>query len=132
MNRLKLRRHLYRLGAVVPLIAKIERPEAVDAIDSVLEVSDGITLAAQRPLAPTLGVCHRDSICRRMTLHWGIVPFLVEDTEATQWRNICELLAGKCGLARTGGNVLLVSGFNDDPLLNEPVLKLLSLHKSPR
>jgi pyruvate kinase len=280
---LKLRRHLRKLGAVVPLIAKIERPEAVDAIDSVLEVSDGIMVArgdlgielpaervpliqrdlidrarragvpvivatqmlesmmerprptraevtdvagaallsadaamlsgetaagnypleavlimdrvlreveqhqwrdgqfapqpgvdrssrvhllresmahaavqlavdlaldaiivptntgttarivaAQRPLAPTLGVCPRDSICRRMTLHWGIVPFLVEDTQATQWRNICELLAAKCELARTGGNVLLVSGFNDDPLLNEPVLKLLSLHKPPR
>jgi pyruvate kinase len=88
-------------------------------------------VAAQRPLAPTLGVCRCDSVCRRMTLHWGIVPFRVKDTEVTQWRNICEQLAGKCALARPGANVLLVSGFNDDPLLNEPVLKLLSLHKPP-
>jgi pyruvate kinase len=126
------RAHLLRESmahAAVQLAADL----ALDAI--IVPTDTGTTariVAARRPLAPTLGVCSSDSVCRRMTLHWGIVPFRVEHTEATQWRNLCELLAGKCELARGGGNVLLVSGFNDDPLLNEPVLKLLSLHKPAR
>jgi pyruvate kinase len=82
-------------------------------------------VAAHRPLAPTVGVCSSAAVCRRMTLHWGIVPFLVEAAEITDWRGICELIAVGCGLGRPGTDVLLVSGFNDDPVRNEPVLKLL-------
>ena len=33
------------LGRVVPLIAKIERPQAVDRIDEILDVSDGVMVA---------------------------------------------------------------------------------------
>ena len=82
-------------------------------------------LAAHRPLAPTVGVCSSDEVCRRMTLHWGIVPFLIAEKETTDWRGICNLIAAECDLGRPGSEVLLVSGFNDDPARNEPVLKLL-------
>jgi pyruvate kinase len=82
-------------------------------------------LAAHRPLAPTVGVCSSDKVCRRMTLHWGIVPFLIAEAETTDWRGICGLIATECDLGRPGSDVLLVSGFNDDPARNEPVLKLL-------
>lgn len=82
-------------------------------------------VAAHRPLAPTVGVCSSATVCRRMTLHWGIVPFLVAAAEITDWRGICEAIAAECGLGRPGTDVLLVSGFNDDPVRNEPVLKLL-------
>jgi pyruvate kinase len=82
-------------------------------------------LAAHRPLAPTVGVCSSDTVCRRMTLHWGIVPFLIAEGETTDWRGICGLIAAECDLGRPGSDVLLVSGFNEDPTRNEPVLKLL-------
>ena len=84
-------------------------------------------VATHRPLAPTVGVCSSARVCRRMTLQWGIVPFLIAQAETTQWRRICGLLAEQIELGRPGHDVLLVSGFNDDPARNEPVLKLLHL-----
>jgi pyruvate kinase len=42
---LELRSHLDRLGAKVLVIAKIEKPQAVEAIDAILEVSDGVMVA---------------------------------------------------------------------------------------
>lgn len=84
-------------------------------------------LAAHRALAPAVGVCSDDRICRRMSLHWGIVPVKVDRAKTTDWRAICELISDQCQLGRSGRDVLLVSGFNDDPALNEPVLKLLHL-----
>lgn len=84
-------------------------------------------VAAHRPLAPAVGVCSSAAVCRRMSLHWGIVPFLLEEAETTQWRRICGVIATACNLGRPGSDVLLVSGFNDDPAHNEPVLKLLHL-----
>ena len=84
-------------------------------------------VATHRPLAPTVGVCSSDRVCRRMTLHWGIVPFLISEADTTQWRRICGLIAQQCELGRSGHDVLLVSGFNDNPAKNEPVLKLLHL-----
>jgi pyruvate kinase len=84
-------------------------------------------LAAHRALAPAVGVCSDDRICRRMALHWGIVPVKVDRAKTTDWRAICELIAGQCQLGHSGRDILLVSGFNDDPALNEPVLKVLHL-----
>lgn len=39
------RRQLARVGSDLPLLAKIERPEAVDRLDSILDVADGILVA---------------------------------------------------------------------------------------
>lgn len=41
----KLRRHVRRLGAGLPLIAKIERPEAIDALVDIIKESDGVMVA---------------------------------------------------------------------------------------
>ena len=84
-------------------------------------------MSAHRPLAPTVGVCSSAGVCRRMALHWGIVPFLLDEAETTQWRRICGVIAAECDLGRPGSDVLLVSGFRDEPERNEPVLKLLHL-----
>lgn len=40
-----LRRFLTRAGRAIPIISKIERPEAVDNIDEILEATDGIMIA---------------------------------------------------------------------------------------
>ncbi len=84
-------------------------------------------MAAHRPLAPTVGACSDERICRQMALHWGIVPVKVDRSSKRNWRAICEHIAQQCHLGRKGRDVLLVSGFNDDPKQDEPVLKLLHL-----
>ncbi len=84
-------------------------------------------MAAHRPLAPTVGASSDDRVCRQMALNWGIVPVETEPSSKHDWRAICEHIAQQCHLGRKGRDVLLVSGFNDDPKRDEPVLKLLHL-----
>jgi pyruvate kinase len=100
----------------------------VDAI--IVPTNTGTTariMAAHRPLPPAVGACADARICRRMSLHWGIVPVQVDDSESNDWRAICQYIAGRGCLGKAGHDVLVVSGFNDDPRRNEPVLKLLHL-----
>jgi len=84
-------------------------------------------MAAHRPLPPAVGVCSDIRICRQMALHWGIVPVYEPKSRGRNWRTICTHIAKQCRLGESGHDVLLVSGFNDDPVKNEPVLKLMHL-----
>ncbi len=84
-------------------------------------------LAAHRAIAPMVGVCDRAAICRRLSLHWGIVPVHRERPAIEDWRQLCADINPHTGLTRPGHAVLVVSGFHDDPRRNEPVLKLMSL-----
>ena len=86
-----------------------------------------IILAADRPMAPLLGVCSDVIICRRLSLHWGVLPFLIAEHQSHDWKQLCQDISQRCQLNRTGNTVLLVSGFNDDPTLNEPVMKIMRL-----
>jgi pyruvate kinase len=40
-----LRRHLQRLQATIPIIAKLERPRALDDLDAILDEADGVMVA---------------------------------------------------------------------------------------
>jgi pyruvate kinase len=84
-------------------------------------------LAAHRPLSPIVGVCADAAVCRRMALHWGLVPVQSTEAETRDWRRLCRYIAEHSRLGEAGHDVLLVSGFHDDPLRNEPVLKILHL-----
>ncbi len=42
---MELKRLMTRRGAVIPIIAKIEKPEAIQHIDSIVSISDGIMVA---------------------------------------------------------------------------------------
>lgn len=84
-------------------------------------------LAAHRTTAPMVGVCGREEICRRLSLHWGVIPVHLVMPEHQDWRDICRRIEAQCELAKPGHTVLVVAGFNDDPALNEPVLKMMSL-----
>jgi len=84
-------------------------------------------LAADRPTAPLIGVCSDKSICRRLALHWGVVPFNIEERVTNNWKKLCEDVVRKCKLARKGRTVLLVSGFSDNPDQSEPVMKIVKV-----
>ncbi len=96
----------------------------------VIPTSSGTTarvLAAHRAIAPMVGVCDQAAICRRLSLHWGIVPVFRARPTIEDWRKLCADINRHTGLTRPGHTVLVVSGFHDDPKQSEPVLKLLSL-----
>jgi pyruvate kinase len=100
----------------------------VDAI--IVPTHTGTTariMAAHRALPPAVGACSDIRVCRQMTLHWGIVPVKIDAADTNDWRQMCMLIAQQSHLGKPGHDILLVSGFNDDPKLNEPVLKLMHL-----
>jgi len=84
-------------------------------------------LAAHRTTAPMVGVCTRELICRRLSLHWGVIPVLLVASNHQDWRNICHRIESQVELAKPGHTVLVVAGFSDEPAFNEPVLKMLNL-----
>jgi len=84
-------------------------------------------IAAARPSSPCICVSANPKVTKCMTLHWGVVPVQIKEPESHDWRSLCILISEKCNLTTTGHTVLLVSGFNDDPALNEPVMKILEV-----
>ena len=84
-------------------------------------------LSASRPDSPLLGVSSRLSTCQKLSLHWGIIPFQFREEETNDWRELSQEIGRRCKLTKTGNKVLLVSGFNDDELLNEPVMKIIKI-----
>ena len=84
-------------------------------------------LSAYRPPSQLLGISWDRSTCRKLALHWGIIPLFIEKEKANNWQVLSHDIGKSCKLTKTGNRVLLVSGFNDDELLNEPVLKIIIL-----
>ncbi len=84
-------------------------------------------LSADRPSAPLIGISSNQKICRRLALNWGIVPIYIEEQSTQNWQALCDQVSSMCKLATTGNRVLLVAGFNADPGMNQPVMKLMRL-----
>ncbi len=86
-------------------------------------------LSASRPSSPLLGLSTSMQTCQKLSLHWGIIPFLINKQESQDWKLLSQEICNRCKLTRTGNRVLLVSGFNDDEALNEPVMKIINVKK---
>ncbi len=82
-------------------------------------------ISSYRPTAPLVAVSTDASVCRRLSLNWGIVPMTATASEYGDWPTLCGRIARRCELTRTGHNVLLVAGFSDDPKQNAPLLQVL-------
>jgi pyruvate kinase len=82
-------------------------------------------LSASRPSSPLLGLSTSMQTCQKLSLHWGIIPFLINEQESQNWKLLSQEICNRCKLTKTGNRVLLVSGFNDDESLNEPVMKII-------
>jgi len=81
-------------------------------------------LSANRPASPLIGVSSDAVVCRRLSLHWGIIPYKIKKTATRDWKSLSCEVARKFKLTRTGNTVLLVSGFHADTELSEPVIKV--------
>lgn len=85
-------------------------------------------LSASRPSSPLLGASASIRTCQKLALHWGIIPFSVKLEKAHDWKALAQDIGKQCKLSKTGNRILLVSGFNDDEALNEPVLKIIKMN----
>lgn len=86
-----------------------------------------VVISASRPSSPLLGVSTHMHTCQKLSLHWGIIPFLIKKGEASNWEALSQDVSKRCNLTKTGNRVLFVSGFNDNEELNEPVLKIIKV-----
>lgn len=84
-------------------------------------------LSACRPSAPLLGISANEVTCRKLAIHWGIIPFLTKEEKVRDWKVLSQEISQQCKLTKTGNRVLLVSGFNENEALNEPVLKIIKV-----
>jgi len=84
-------------------------------------------LSAERPTAPLMGVCSSEVQQRRLSLVWGVVPVLATDEQCEDWSLLCELIGHTYLLEGKANTVLFVAGFDDDPKLNQPVMKVVHL-----
>ena len=90
----------------------------------------GITaniLCSVRPPAPLLGLSSNADVCRKLALHWGIMPTVIDEVVAKNWKSLVSEVCKTCKLTTAGNKVLLVSGFHDDSGLSEPVIKILTV-----
>ena len=86
-------------------------------------------LSARRPSAPLLGISTHLATCRKLAIHWGVLPFLMKEEKVRDWQVLSQEISKHFKLARAGNRVLLVSGFNDNEMLNEPALKIIKVKK---
>lgn len=84
-------------------------------------------LAANRPRSPLLGVSYNSHVCRMLAIHWGVIPIEVKEKDTHNWKQLCVTISRQNHLTKSGNTVLLVSGFHDDPEMNEPVMKILKV-----
>ena len=84
-------------------------------------------ISASRPSAPCIGVCSNIRVSQKMAINWGVVPVLVDEPQTRDWHKLCQIINDQVNLTQSGHTVLLVSGFNDDPMKNAPVMKILTI-----
>jgi len=86
-------------------------------------------LSATRPSSPLLGVSDNIATCQKLALHWGVIPIHMKKDKVRDWQVLSQEVCDNYKLTKTGNRVLLVSGFNDNDALNEPVLKIIRVNK---
>ncbi len=87
-------------------------------------------LSANRPFSPLLAASSNIGTCQKLAMHWGVIPFLMTKGTVRDWNALAQNIGEHYKLSQTAIRVLLVSGFNDDEELNEPVLKIIKVkHK---
>lgn len=86
-------------------------------------------LSATRPSSPLLGVSDNIETCQKLALHWGVIPIHMKKDKVRDWQVLSQKVCDSYKLTKTGNRVLLVSGFNDNDELNEPVLKIIRVNK---
>ncbi|RMG56458.1 MAG: pyruvate kinase [Gammaproteobacteria bacterium] len=83
-------------------------------------------IAARRPLAPIIAVSTDPHTLRRCALHWGLRAVRAGHEHISNWHRLLTHLV-RHRHCRQGETALVVSGFHDDPELNEPAMKILRI-----
>ena len=84
-------------------------------------------VATARPAAPVIALTHDPAVCRRLCLHWGIVPILNDQVGSANPNSLVRDVATSLKLASTGQYVLLVRGFHGEQDKNLPSVTVVEV-----
>ena len=84
-------------------------------------------VATARPEAPIVAITHDPAVCRRLCLHWGVLPRLDTAVGSVNPNELARQLALDLGLARAGQHVLLVRGFHGEQDKNLPSVTVIEV-----
>jgi len=85
------------------------------------------TMSSARPAAPVVGITRSESVCRKMSLLWSVIPVLSPEAGQSNPNQIARQVAIDKGLGKAGDKVLLVRGFHSDPQYNTPSVTVITI-----
>ncbi|MDA0979159.1 MAG: pyruvate kinase, partial [Proteobacteria bacterium] len=83
--------------------------------------------ATARPASPVVAMTHDPAVCRKLCLHWGVVPVLDDAVGTENPNELVRLRAIEMGLAIEGQYVLLVRGFHGEGQRNLPSVTVVEV-----
>jgi pyruvate kinase len=86
-----------------------------------------IMMSSARPAAPIIAITANERDYHLLSILWGVIAFFEKDLDAIDTKELVRKIASDLGLASAGHCILLVSGFNDDPLLNAPSVTAITV-----
>jgi pyruvate kinase len=110
--------------AVARSTAQLSRDLRVRAV--VVRTKEGTSaqvVSATRPAAPVVALTMDETMARRLSLCWGVVPRIIDAEEFARPKTAARRIAVTEGLASAGQAILLLSGFGK----NEPTVTVLTV-----
>ena len=114
--------------ALATATAQLSRDLGVHAV--VVVSRSGLSasiMSAARPAAPIVAVTSFQATCRRLRLCWGLVPVLVPETSLADPAALAIAQTQALGIAESGHKLLLVQGFQLDPVESRPSVSILTV-----
>ena len=115
-------------NTVAAATAQMSKQLDVEAV--IVVTQSGIsaqTISAARPAAPIIVLTGSRRAYNKLSLLWGVVPLFNEQAGKSNPNELARQVAVDLGLASTGQFILLVRGFNDDPVLNLPSVTVITI-----
>ena len=114
--------------AIARSMAQLSRDLRVRGIFAISESGmSAATMSSARPAAPIVSISSSTRTCRRLSLMWGIIPYLADANDLLDGVSMARRLALELGLASAGDHVLLVRGFHANHLKSTPSITLVGV-----
>ena len=82
-------------------------------------------VSSYRPSTIVLGVSHHISVCRKLSIHWGVEVIHMNPLDFRDWKGLLQNIQENHNYFNKHDKVLMVAGFGRKDDISEPVLKLL-------
>ena len=85
------------------------------------------TMSSARPSAPVIAITRSPEICRRLAMHWGVIPVLSDKAGTMNPNELARMIARDQDLATGGEKILLIRGFHSQEDLNTPSITVIGV-----